>query len=86
MLHIILTMRTLFLLSSFLTLFFPSVPHLQVANVDVDAYVSKEGPIAKAGLLANIGASGSKAGGVTPGIVRLFCHIYTINVCIDRHP
>ncbi|KAI0270013.1 glucoamylase [Gloeopeniophorella convolvens] len=35
----------------------------------VDAYFSKESPIAKAGLLANIGPSGAKASGAKSGIV-----------------
>ncbi|KAH0831981.1 glycoside hydrolase family 15 protein [Lanmaoa asiatica] len=35
----------------------------------VDSYVSTESPIAKAGLLANIGPSGSMASGAYPGVV-----------------
>ncbi|TCD70790.1 hypothetical protein EIP91_001821 [Steccherinum ochraceum] len=35
----------------------------------VDSYVSSEGPAAKAGLLANIGPSGSKASGAKAGVV-----------------
>ncbi|THH26533.1 hypothetical protein EUX98_g7660 [Antrodiella citrinella] len=35
----------------------------------VDSYVSSESPIAKAGLLANIGPSGSKANGAKAGLV-----------------
>ncbi|KAA1469683.1 glucoamylase [Dentipellis sp. KUC8613] len=35
----------------------------------VDSYVATEGPIAQAGLLANIGASGSKSHGAKAGIV-----------------
>lgn len=34
-----------------------------------DAYYAKESPIAKAGLLANIGNLGSKSSGAMPGIV-----------------
>ncbi|KAH9933192.1 glucoamylase [Epithele typhae] len=34
-----------------------------------DAYVASESPAAKAGLLANIGSSGSKAQGARPGVV-----------------
>ncbi|TFK73657.1 glycoside hydrolase family 15 protein [Pluteus cervinus] len=35
----------------------------------VDDYVSREGPIAKAGLLANIGSTGAKSLGARPGVV-----------------
>ncbi|KAJ8518386.1 hypothetical protein ONZ45_g4517 [Pleurotus djamor] len=35
----------------------------------VAAYIAKEAPIAKAGILANIGPHGSKSGGAKPGIV-----------------
>ncbi|KAL0956261.1 hypothetical protein HGRIS_002415 [Hohenbuehelia grisea] len=35
----------------------------------VDSYIATEGPVAKAGLLANIGSSGSKSSGAKPGIV-----------------
>ncbi|KAG6915629.1 hypothetical protein DXG01_010668 [Tephrocybe rancida] len=35
----------------------------------VDEYVAKEGPIAKAGLLANIGSGGSRSSGAKPGVV-----------------
>lgn len=34
-----------------------------LAQTSVDSYVATESPIAKAGLLANIGASGSKSSG-----------------------
>jgi hypothetical protein len=34
-----------------------------LAQSSLDSYISTEGPIAKAGLLANIGASGSKSAG-----------------------
>jgi glucoamylase len=34
-----------------------------------DAYLAAESPIAKAGLLANIGSSGSKSSGAKAGIV-----------------
>lgn len=43
-----------------------------IASIDaqsVDAFVASESPIAKANLLANIGATGSKAAGAKPGIV-----------------
>ena len=62
-------MRTLSLVSSLLALLSAFVMPLQA--VDVETYISTEGPIAKAGLLANIGPNGSKAGGALPGIVRL---------------
>jgi hypothetical protein len=61
-------MRTLALVSSFMALLSAFVSPLQA--IDVDTFISTEGPIAKAGLLANIGSSGSKAGGALPGIVR----------------
>ncbi|KIJ62526.1 carbohydrate-binding module family 20 protein [Hydnomerulius pinastri MD-312] len=35
----------------------------------VDSYVSTESPIAQAGVLANIGANGSKSSGALPGVV-----------------
>lgn len=35
----------------------------------VDAYLASESPIAKAGLLANIGPSGSKSQGAKTGVV-----------------
>ncbi|KAK0202042.1 glucoamylase [Desarmillaria ectypa] len=35
----------------------------------VDAYIASESPIAKAGVLANIGPSGSKSSGAKPGVV-----------------
>ncbi|KAH7914250.1 glycoside hydrolase family 15 protein [Hygrophoropsis aurantiaca] len=35
----------------------------------VETYISTEGPIAKAGVLANIGAEGSKSSGAYPGVV-----------------
>lgn len=35
----------------------------------VDSYIATESPIAKAGLLANIGPSGSKSSGAKSGIV-----------------
>lgn len=40
-----------------------------IAAQSVDSYISTEQPIAKANLLANIGASGSKSSGAKPGIV-----------------
>ncbi|KAF8073537.1 glycoside hydrolase family 15 protein [Lyophyllum atratum] len=39
------------------------------SSVVVDQYVAKESPIAKAGLLANIGSSGSRSAGAKPGVV-----------------
>ncbi|KAI0821308.1 glucoamylase [Irpex lacteus] len=39
------------------------------AQSTVDSYIASEGPIAKTGLLANIGSSGSKSQGAKPGIV-----------------
>ncbi|KAF7799714.1 hypothetical protein EIP86_010956 [Pleurotus ostreatoroseus] len=38
-------------------------------STSVDSYISTESPIAKAGLLANIGPSGAKSSGAKPGIV-----------------
>ncbi len=35
----------------------------------VDAYYARESPIAKAGVLANIGTLGSKSSGAKPGVV-----------------
>ncbi|KIM75770.1 carbohydrate-binding module family 20 protein [Piloderma croceum F 1598] len=55
------------LISSFLALLSVFVPNLQAS--DIDSYISTEGPIAKVGLLANIGPSGSKADGAQAGIV-----------------
>ncbi|TFK52523.1 glucoamylase [Heliocybe sulcata] len=40
-----------------------------VLGQSVDSYISSEGPIAKAGVLANIGPSGSKASGAAAGVV-----------------
>ncbi|KDQ62664.1 carbohydrate-binding module family 20 protein [Jaapia argillacea MUCL 33604] len=40
-----------------------------VFSQSVDTYVSTEGPIAKSGMLANIGPNGSKAAGASPGVV-----------------
>jgi glucoamylase len=45
-----------------------SLTHL-VTSQSVTTYISSEQPIAKANLLANIGATGSKAPGAKPGIV-----------------
>ncbi len=39
-----------------------------------DSYVVKEWPIAKAGLLANIGPSGSKSSGAKVGSARMNCY------------
>ena len=36
---------------------------------NVDSYVQSETPIAKAGVLANIGPNGSKSSGAAPGVV-----------------
>jgi glucoamylase len=42
----------------------------QSSNVNfVDSYLASEAPIAKAGLLANIGPSGSKSSGAKAGVV-----------------
>lgn len=43
----------------------------QVKAADVDTYIASEGPIAKAGVLANIGSSGSKSNGAKDGIVSI---------------
>ncbi|KAJ7486155.1 glycoside hydrolase family 15 protein [Mycena galericulata] len=40
-----------------------------IAQTSVDSYVATESPIAKAGLLANIGANGAKSSGASPGVV-----------------
>ncbi|KAJ6585360.1 glucoamylase [Mycena capillaripes] len=40
-----------------------------LAQTSVDSYIATESPIAKAGLLANIGPSGSKSQGAKPGVV-----------------
>ncbi|KAJ7451618.1 glucoamylase [Mycena latifolia] len=40
-----------------------------LAQSSVDSYVATESPIAKAGMLANIGASGSKSAGAKAGVV-----------------
>lgn len=37
----------------------------QTSDVTVDSYIGKESPIAKAGLLANIGPDGSKSSGAS---------------------
>jgi glucoamylase len=42
---------------------------LSIAQSSVDSYISSEYPIAKAGLLANIGPSGAKSHGASPGVV-----------------
>jgi glucoamylase len=39
------------------------------AQTAVDTYIATESPIAKAGLLANIGPSGSKSSGAKAGVV-----------------
>lgn len=41
----------------------------RVSAQNVDSYISTEKPVAKANLLANIGANGAKAAGAKPGIV-----------------
>lgn len=38
------------------------------SNVVVDQYIAKEGPIAKAGVLANIGSGGSRSAGAKVGV------------------
>lgn len=46
------------------------VPYQGLAqSSDVDAFVASEGPIAKGGVLANIGPDGSKSKGVKAGLV-----------------
>ncbi|KAJ7079775.1 glucoamylase G2 [Mycena belliarum] len=40
-----------------------------LAQSSVDSYVASESPIAKAGMLANIGATGSRSGGAKAGVV-----------------
>ncbi|KAJ7147179.1 glucoamylase [Mycena crocata] len=40
-----------------------------LAQNSVDSYITEMTPVAKAGLLANIGANGSKSGGAKPGVV-----------------
>ncbi|KZT19533.1 carbohydrate-binding module family 20 protein [Neolentinus lepideus HHB14362 ss-1] len=40
-----------------------------VFGQSVDSYISTEGPMTKAGVLANIGPNGSKAAGASPGVV-----------------
>lgn len=44
-------------------------PLLALAQSSVDSFISTESPLAKAGLLANIGSTGSKSSGALPGIV-----------------
>ncbi|KAH9480597.1 Glucoamylase [Psilocybe cubensis] len=39
------------------------------AQSNVESYIAKEKPIAKAGILANIGPSGSRAAGASPGVI-----------------
>ncbi|KAJ7432802.1 glycoside hydrolase family 15 protein [Mycena galericulata] len=46
-----------------------SVSCTVLAQTSVDSYVATESPIAKAGLLANIGANGAKSSGASPGVV-----------------
>lgn len=55
-------------LSSLLAILSVLVPY-SVATTD--SYIASEGPIAKAGVLANIGPSGSKSNGAKAGIVGL---------------
>ncbi|GJE98974.1 glycoside hydrolase family 15 protein [Phanerochaete sordida] len=40
-----------------------------LGQTSVDTYVASESPVAKAGLLANIGSSGAKSSGAKPGVV-----------------
>lgn len=61
-------MRSTIVFSSLLALLATLLPLL--ASATVTTYIASEGPIAKAGVLANIGASGSKAAGAKAGIVR----------------
>jgi hypothetical protein len=67
------TIRMLSLVSSFFALLSVFVPNIQTS--DIDSYISTEGPIAKVGLLANIGPSGSKADGALAGIVCTSPHL-----------
>ncbi|KAF9268731.1 glucoamylase [Marasmius fiardii PR-910] len=56
-------------LLSFLVLAGSNVFNNVEAQISVDSFVATESPIAQAGLLANIGPSGSKASGAKAGIV-----------------
>ena len=44
-----------------------SLTSVSSQSSSVDAYIAKESPIAKAGLLANIGSSGAKSNGAKVG-------------------
>lgn len=46
------------------------------AQSTVDSYIASEGPIAKTGLLANIGSSGSKSQGAK--VSALFTMMFTL--------
>ena len=39
------------------------------SSSNADTYISTEGPLARAGMLANIGPDGSKSSGASPGVV-----------------
>ncbi|KAF7977563.1 hypothetical protein HWV62_3364 [Athelia sp. TMB] len=60
-------MRSAVMLSSFLALLATVLPHL--ASASVSSYIASEGPIARAGMLANIGPNGSKSSGAAAGVV-----------------
>lgn len=51
----------------------------------VDSYAAQQSPIAKAGVLANIGPSGSKSAGAKVPVREKFCHIpYTESSLTNR--
>lgn len=60
-------MRSALKFPALLALLVAYLPFL--ASATVTTYIASEGPIAKAGVLANIGPSGSKATGAKAGIV-----------------
>jgi glucoamylase len=61
------TIRSVFFASASIAIF--SIFTNPSTKGAVDTYIGTEGPIAKAGLLANIGPNGSKSSGAKPGIV-----------------
>lgn len=75
-------MRNTFIASAFLAVTAILVPYSQVHAATVDTYIATEGPIAKAGLLANIGPSGSKSNGAKAGIVRSLSHLPTMHILL----
>jgi hypothetical protein len=38
-------------------------------SINIDTYIANQGPVSKAGILANIGPNGSKDGGAGSGVV-----------------